>query len=367
MAERPIRILAIDGGGIRGLVPARILAALEARAGRRTGDLFDCIAGTSTGGIIAIGVSIRDADGSPAHGAEEVVALYRDRGEEIFPGSGEDDPAEDLFGLDHTARLRRAGEVLAESGQRLTSVLGINPRFVGNARYSPAGLERILVEYLGSTMLHATVPDVVIPSYDLRHREVVVFTTRGARSDPRLDVPLAVVARATSAAPTYFPPIEHAFDGRPRLLIDGGVAMNNPAALAMAEVYAGGSARGRELIVVSIGTGRPLPPDPATVTYAAVKGESWLSVARDIISITIDGSSDGLHRILRDFASSELGVRYERLQVELPPEQMGLDRAHPSNIAALLASADRLVEEQSALLDELARLLVPPGSSAAAR
>ena len=357
MAARPIRILAIDGGGIRGLVPARILAALEKRAGRRTGDLFDCIAGTSTGGIIAIGMSVRAADGSPAHGADEVVALYRDRGDEIFLGTGDDDTTVELFGLGHAARLRRAGEALAESGQRLTSVLGINPRFEGNARYSPRGLERILVEYLGSSMLHATVPDIVIPSYDLRHREVVVFTTRGARSDPRLDIPLAVVARATSAAPTYFPPIEHAFDGRSRLLIDGGVAMNNPAALAMAEVYAAGAARDREIVVVSIGTGRPLPPNPATVTYDAVKGESWLSVARDIISITIDGSSDGIHRILRDFASSGLGVRYERLQVELPADQMGLDRAHPSNIAALLAAADRLVDEQAALLDELAHVL----------
>lgn len=360
MTERPIRVLAIDGGGIRGLVPARVLAALEARTGHRTGDLFDCIAGTSTGGVIAVGVSVRAPDGSPAYSADDAVALYRDRGQDIFPPLDVRGTAKEIFTRDRQAAWRSAREVLVESSQRLTSALGVNPGSEGNARYEAGGLERVLEEYLGTTMLSETRPDVVVPSYDIRHRELVVFTTRGARADPALDIPLRIAARATTAAPTYLPPIEHRFGGVSRILIDGGVVMNNPSALALAEVAASGMARGREVVILSIGTGRPLPPDPSTIHYEGVSGENWLGLARDILSVSLQGSSDGLDRIMRDIGAGGLGIRYERLQIDLPESEMGLDRTHPSNIAALLASADRLVEAEAPLLDELAAILAPP-------
>ena len=359
MTERPIRVLAIDGGGIRGLVPARVLAALEERTGHRTGDLFDCIAGTSTGGIIAVGVSIRAPDGSPAYSAEDAVALYRDRGQEIFPPLDLRGSAREIFTRDRQVAWRSAREVFVEGSQRLTSALGVNPGIEGNARYEPEGLERVLEEYLGTTMLSATKPDVVVPSYDIRHHELVVFTTREARADPDLDIPLTVVARATTAAPTYLPPIEHRFGGMSRILIDGGVVMNNPSALALAEVAASGMAKAREVVILSIGTGRPLPPDPAKVRYEGVSGENWFGLARDILSVSLLGSSDGLHRIMRDIGSGGLGIRYERLQIDLPELEMGLDHTHPSNIAALLASANRLIDQEAALLDELAEILAP--------
>jgi len=62
----PVRILSIDGGGIRGIIPAMILAELERRAGRPACRLFDFIAGTSTGGIIALAVTKPDAGTPPS-------------------------------------------------------------------------------------------------------------------------------------------------------------------------------------------------------------------------------------------------------------------------------------------------------------
>src|SRR5215212_8478492 len=81
-----VRILAIDGGGIRGLIPAVVLADLERRTGRRIAELFDLIAGTSTGGILACGLTrpAPDGTGGPAFSAADLIGLYESEGPEIF-------------------------------------------------------------------------------------------------------------------------------------------------------------------------------------------------------------------------------------------------------------------------------------------
>src|SRR3954465_16093788 len=79
-----VRILAIDGGGIRGLIPAVVLADLERRTGRRSAEMFDLIAGTSTGGILACGLPRPRAVGPPAFTATDLIGLYEGEGPEIF-------------------------------------------------------------------------------------------------------------------------------------------------------------------------------------------------------------------------------------------------------------------------------------------
>jgi predicted acylesterase/phospholipase RssA len=80
------RVLAIDGGGIRGIIPARVLVALEQRAGRRTAELFDVLAGTSMGGILALGLTVPGEPDRPRYSAEKLLSLYELNGQEIFPG-----------------------------------------------------------------------------------------------------------------------------------------------------------------------------------------------------------------------------------------------------------------------------------------
>ena len=84
--ERPLRVLALDGGGIRGIIPASLLAELERRCDRRIGEMFDLIAGTSTGGILALGLTAPDPanPGEPRYRAEELVNLYVEKGHVIF-------------------------------------------------------------------------------------------------------------------------------------------------------------------------------------------------------------------------------------------------------------------------------------------
>src|SRR5438477_2908247 len=83
---RPLRVLSLDGGGIRGVISATVLAEIERRCGKRIAEMFDLIAGTSTGGILALGLTVPDpvSSGKPRHSAEELVALYAEKGSTIF-------------------------------------------------------------------------------------------------------------------------------------------------------------------------------------------------------------------------------------------------------------------------------------------
>ena len=75
--SNPIKILSIDGGGIRGIIPAIILAEIEERTEKRVADLFDLIAGTSTGGILALGLTKPNEERKPQYAARDLVDLYK--------------------------------------------------------------------------------------------------------------------------------------------------------------------------------------------------------------------------------------------------------------------------------------------------
>src|SRR3954453_13558351 len=82
-----MNVLAVDGGGIRGVIPAMVLSSLEERTGRHTSELFDLIAGTSAGGIIALALTAPGADGRPPWTANDLVDLYLSDGPGLFPPS----------------------------------------------------------------------------------------------------------------------------------------------------------------------------------------------------------------------------------------------------------------------------------------
>ena len=78
------KVLSIDGGGIRGIIPAMVLAEIEARTGKRSAEMFDLVAGTSTGGILALGLTKPEQDGGPEYSAERLIELYDGEGGRIF-------------------------------------------------------------------------------------------------------------------------------------------------------------------------------------------------------------------------------------------------------------------------------------------
>jgi uncharacterized protein len=296
-----MRVLAIDGGGIRGLIPALVLAELERRAGRRVYELFDLIAGTSTGGILACALCAPNP--LPA---EEVAAIYEEEGPAIFDRSV-------------WQRFRSAEGLLDE-------------------KYEAGALDRALERFLAGKRLADTVPELIVPTYDMSEPGPFFFKTRTARERPADDVPLTVVARATSAAPTYFEPLPVAA----RVLVDGGVFAVNPAMSAFAEVLRFHPSA--DVVLLSLGTGQRT----RSRRFADVDDWGLVEWARPILDVVFDGISDAVDYQLRHVLGGE---RYWRLQVELTRASDDLDDASPENLAELRRHAEELIAERTGDLD----------------
>ena len=187
------RILSIDGGGIKGVFPASFLATLEEQVNQPTGRYFDLIAGTSTGAIIAIGLSI-------GLSAKEILGFYESEGPSIFP---------DANGFKR--RLRH----------------WFRPK------YDPLALRHALERVFGDKKISDCKTRLLVPSLNAITGDIHIFKTR---HHPKLvmdeRVSLVDVALATTAAPTYFPP--H-ISGADLPMIDGGIWANNPTGMAVVE------------------------------------------------------------------------------------------------------------------------------------
>jgi uncharacterized protein len=310
------KMLSIDGGGIRGIIPATVLDYIERKVERPIAELFDVIAGTSTGGIIALGLTCPGEDGRPKFTAEEVVALYEQNGPKIFP--------HEIFG-----RVRQ----------------------LVDEKYSDAGLEAVLNDELGEARLKDAMTSVIVTAYDIGLRQPVFFRSMRAREQPeRYDFPMRDVARATAAAPTYFEPavLELPAPEPALALIDGGVFATNPGMCAFVDAYAG-KARVDETLLVSLGTGaltRPIPVDDA-------KGWGLVGWARHILDVVFDGVSDTVDYQLDQI----LGDSYYRLQTTLDKANDDMDDASAENMENLKLQAVDLIDSNASKLDEICQLL----------
>jgi patatin-like phospholipase/acyl hydrolase len=319
-----VRILAIDGGGIRGLIPAVVLADLERRTGRRTAELFDLIAGTSTGGILACGLTRPGDDGAPAFSAADLIGLYESEGPEIF----------------HRSLVKR-----------IESVDG----YV-DERYDDRGLNAALLRYLDGTRLSQAVTDLFITAYEIERRQAFFFRSSRARTDPTYDFTFVDTARATSAAPTYFEParVSDVADASSYALIDGGVFALNPAMCAYAELAATGR-RDEIDLVVSLGTGS----HTRRVPFEDARDWGQIEWARPLIDVVFDGLAQTVDFELGHLLGPE---RYVRFQTDLTEASDDLDDAGDRNLEALRREGNRLVEERAADLDRVAKLLTPADS-----
>jgi predicted acylesterase/phospholipase RssA len=290
-----MKVLAIDGGGIRGLIPALVLAEIERRTGRAAARLVDLVAGTSTGAIIACALTRPEP-----MAAARVAELYEQEGPQIFDRS-----------------------LIKE----VTSLGGLV-----DERYDASGLVETLRRHLGDTRLAQATTGLLITTYDLEARKALVLT----RDD---DMTMVDAAHASSAAPTYFEPAVVAG----RTLVDGGVFATNPAMLAYAQT------RGDLEVLASLGTGehtRPLP-------FATVRDWGRFEWGRPILDVVFDGSADAVDRELSEL----IDARYIRLQTVLGEASDALDDTSVGNLAALRREAERLIARRDADIDRLCAAL----------
>lgn len=322
--NQPVKILAIDGGGIRGIIPAMVLAHIESITGRPIAELFDLVAGTSTGGILALGLTIPKTAGAPLYTAQRLAELYEHDGPRIFSRS--------LW------RRLVACDNLTEE------------------KYSATGIEAVLADYFGDSRLRDAVTDVLVTSYEIERTFPFFFKSSNARERLDYDFPARLVARATSAAPTYFEPmklpagtnIDH------YTLIDGGVFANNPAACALVEARTTHPEAG-DFLVVSLGAGalhHSVPYDSARTWGVAKWAVPLLNIVFDGVSSTVDYQ---LRQLLPDGPGES--KRYYRFQTTLDGRNHALDNTSAANITALKGLAAELIEKESGNLAKLCRKL----------
>jgi predicted acylesterase/phospholipase RssA len=329
-------VLAVDGGGIRGVIPARVLQEIEQGMKRPVSELFDIVAGTSTGGIIALGLTKPGPQpGKSEFSARDLCELYEVHGADIFSQS---------------------------TWRKVRTVGGL-----AGVKYSAEPLEELLDDRFGDTLLSQALVDVCIPSYDLSAPSSYFFKLSYARDDTQSwDVKMSLVARATSAAPTYFDPARLAGD---HALVDGGVFANNPAVSGYADALDIIAKNPQtfdeevEIQVVSIGTGQPPQTlargGPIPVLWSRAQGWGLARWARPVLEVVFDGVAEAAEYQLRRLCRHADGEspRYHRLQSTLPTANQALDDASERNIDRLMADAETLlVNEQRALQDIYAAL-----------
>jgi patatin-like phospholipase/acyl hydrolase len=345
------KILSIDGGGIRGIIPALVLAEIEKRTQKPIFSLFDLIAGTSTGGILALGLTkprlnteTSDKLTQAEYTAADLSELFIEYGVEIF--------YEPLF----------------------EKLLGPLEDIFLQPKYSSTSRVEMLKQYFGDSLIENNLKEVFVTGYDIEQRIPIFFTNKREKEQIEskrfrnlcAGFSLLDAALATSATPTYFPPhriaTAHNLNGF-YTLVDGGVFANNPAQLAISEAKISSKREANrvlnteDILIVSLGTGSLTSVYP----YNEVKNWGLLQWGRPLLNIMFDGSSEVVAGELeRLFASSkpETKSSYYRFQTFLDSELEEIDKTTLRNIRQLQAAAQQMISQNSKKIDELCTLLL---------
>lgn len=305
-------VLSIDGGGIRGIIPALVLDYLESESSKSISELFDLTVGTSSGGIIALGLAQRGADGKAKYTAHDLAEFFEKSGRKIFERTV-------------WRNIRSAGGVLDE-------------------RYSARPLEAVLRKYYADTRLGDTLGSTMVTSYDIEERRTLFLKSWHPDHETVL---CRDAARATSAAPTYFEPAHIDVQGNQRALIDGGVFVNSPVVSSYAEALK--LFPGEPLAVVSLGTGELIRRIP----YESAKDWGQAGWVMPLIDCMFDGATKVANHQMRMF----LGSHYFRLQVTLDEANDDMDDASDVNIQNLKRIADRMIAENRSTLDQILKIV----------
>lgn len=341
-----IRILSIDGGGIRGIIPASVLTHLESRlqiitgkSSTRIADHFDYVAGTSTGGIIALGLltPAKNNPQRPRYRAQKLLDLYVEHGDEVFDTS-------------FWSFINKARGIFDE-------------------RYSADGLETLLKSYFENTRLKQLIRPCVIPTYMIdgmertsagkpKHKTAEPFFFRSHRaqeeSATKYDFFVRDAARATSAAPTYFEPARVYSKDKQSwyALVDGGLYANDPTMVALTDVLAGESGADdphvEDVAILSLGTGAA----PVSFPYADAVDWGYLSWAGPAINMAMRGSLQTVHFQLSNlFKNIGSGGQYLRVNPKLSNDNDAMDDAREQNIDALKKVGKETIKKYEARID----------------
>ncbi len=336
------RILSIDGGGIRGIIPAQILVTLEEMLRQRTGrpdvkigDYFDLIAGTSTGGILTCIYLTPDKldNQRPRFSSEDAVSLYMEHGGEIF-------------NVPWKKKVMSANGYLDE-------------------KYPSEPIESVLDSYFGDLELKQLIKPCLITSYDVYDSKAHFFTQQDARQSEGKNFYVKDVARATAAAPTYFEAaLVTSMSGVSYPLIDGGVFANNPSLCSYAEARQWDfgpdklKPNAAEMMIFSIGNG-----GSTKMYFPHEKVKNWgtLEWIKPLINIMMSGVNQTVdYQLKQIYQAVGRPEQYIRIEPTLNNAKSDMDDASSKNLAALKEAGVKATEQEETItkLERVVRMLI---------
>jgi len=319
-----MKILSIDGGGVRGIIPARILQEIENRTGKHSAELFDAVSGTSTGGMIALALTKADEEGESAFSAKDILDVYMHRSKEIF------------------AKQSCCWKIRTGCG-------------LWGSKYDRSDFDEMLEEFFGDALLSQTVRPVFIPIYSLENCKPFISGTFFAQSNKVNDFYLKDIAGATSAAPTFFSPkvFKSPNDSITYKGVDGGIYANNPSLIGISGVYLMQPNLTLDSIeLVSLGTGELKKDVDDMMDNDGIIG--WLN-GRDLIGNMMDADTVVAEAAIR--AMLKQGNHF-RLQVDLPDSLKDMDDCSDQTLKGLLGIAEDFISKNTETIDELCTKLL---------
>lgn len=341
-----VRVLSIDGGGVRGIIPATLLAYMENKLIERTGnpdtrisDFFDFAAGTSTGSIIAAMAITPEEKDKPPRKMDEVVQLYFDLASKVFHKSTKRN-IKTLWGL-------------------------IGPK------YSVKSLDNILLEKLDHWRLNELKLPCAFTGYDTAKRMPVIYTNRDDK-EKYGDYFIKDVVRGSTSIPSIFKPA-HFRDGVDiNTIIDGGVFANNPSMVAYIEMLKtkeiiekfvkteeGAQVKQInpcEVIVISFGTGKGRVK---TYPYDKIKGWGMLRWFSPVLNILLQGMSDVTDYEMRKlFSVWDADCNYFRINPDIRIASGDGQDASAENMRNLHQDALNYISANRKFFDDLVERLI---------
>lgn len=340
---KKFRILSIDGGGLRGVVPITILKKLEALTGEPVWKNFDLIAGTSTGGLLACALTMpKDRQPqlqSEKYSLDDLMAIYLNRGSEIFPPPN---------------GLKR---ILGSADGAFSPV------------FSDEGIHKVFTDVCGEARLNEALTPILVSTYDLNNNVPLFFKSRSAKQNPDQNIRIYDIARATSAGPTYLPAYELTYpngnDHPKRLCIDGGVFINNPSMAALAELSKHHKAYHfnendedidyDNVYVMSIGTGTY----SGKITAEDAKNKGKLFWATRIADVMMRGVNQTTDYAMKEMMTSS---NYIRLSIDIKEEKHSeMSRAEKETSDYLIAETQAQVLSNESLMNDWRMWLLKSG------
>lgn len=307
-------VMSFDGGGIRGIFSLKVLDAVIDGLPYPLHRYVDLFAGTSTGGIIALALAIEKP-------IEDVLKLYTEKGNDVFYSS---------------------------FWHNIKSLCGLV-----DERYGVEKFEPLLQEFYGkdTKLSNITKTDALAIAFDVTAGTIKELSTFTARKNPQEDINVWLAARCTSAAPTYFEPV----DWQGHAIIDGGVVANNPgeqAALLMKQQY--GLEVFNTLNTISIGTGTYYD----SYTFPELKTWGIAQWAAPISSIMMNAVSNKSHNNMKTFYPSE--NQYIRLNTSLKRD-IPLDSITARDVEEIQTAALTYIQNNPQAIDQARKMLLKNG------